>query len=202
MKKPLLYDLFCGAGGVTRAALVLGWDVVGVDSKPQPEYPGRFVLADALQPPLEPVADLVWASPPCQGYSRMRWNPSSRTTPLLIPQAREVARALGREYVIENIADCKDLRDPVRLCGFMFGLPLIRHRLFETSFLLPQPTHRKHLADWVQPCGHGRGTLEEWRRAMGLDIKSRHSLAQAVPWGYTWYVLAWARVALQGPHGL
>ena len=193
---PLLYDLCCGAGGVTRAALALGWDVVGVDNKPQPEYPGEFVLADALKPPLKPGADLVWVSPPCQGYSRFIYTPSRWTTPRLVNEFREVARALGRHYVIENLTTCHDLQDPIRLCGYMFGLPLIRHRLFESDMGLPQPIHRKHLQDWVQVVGHGRGTLEQWRKAMGLDIRSRHSLAQAVPFAYTWYILTWARAFL------
>lgn len=197
---PLLYDLCCGAGGVSRAALSLGWEVVGVDIKPQPEYPGPFILADALKPPLKPGADLVWVSPPCQGYSRFIYTPSRWTTPRLVPQLREVAKALGRHYVIENVATCKDLRDPARLCGYQFGLPLIRHRLFETSFLLPQPPHLRHGKDWYQVCGHSRGTILQWQKAMGLDIKDRWSLAQAVPWAYTWFVLTWARVALS-PQG-
>lgn len=200
-KGPLLYDLCCGAGGVTRAALEMGWEVVGVDIAPQSEYPGAFVLSDALKPPLKPLADLVWVSPPCQGYSRFIYQASKWTTPRLIHPLREVARALGRHYVLENIQDCKDLQDPVRLCGYMFGLPLIRHRLFETSFLLPQPKHSRHRKDWLQVAGHGRGSLTQWQAAMGLDIKKRWSLAQAVPFAYTMYVLTWASVALAEKKG-
>lgn len=187
----LLYDLCCGEGGVATAALSLGWKVVGVDIKPQPRYPGEFILADALHPPLTDQADLVWMSPPCQGYSRFIYQPSRWSTPRLVNPLREVAKSLGRHYVIENIPDCKELLDPIRLCGYMFGLPLIRHRLFESSFLIPQPEHLPHGKDWVQPAGHGRGTLVQWRTAMGLPNLSRYGLTQAVPLVYTTYILWW-----------
>ncbi len=189
--RKLLYDLFCGGGGVARCALALGWHVVGVDIKPQPNYPGEFVLADALHPPLKPIADLVWASPPCQGYSKMTYLKPQTALPKLVPQVRQAARFLGRHYVIENVQPCDDLINPTRLCGQMFGLPLIRHRLFECSFPLPQLRHMTHSRRFYQVCGHCKGSLQDWSRAMGLSGMTKSELAQSVPWAYTWYILMW-----------
>lgn len=187
----ILYDLCCGGGGVAYAALSLGWRVIGVDNTPQPDYPGDFILSDALQPPLAPGADLVWISPPCQGYSRLAALKPESAKPKLVPQLREVAKSLSPHYVIENVPCCHDLKDPVRLCGFMFGLPLIRHRLFETSFLLPQPTHREHDSHFYQVAGKCKGSLQQWQDAMFLPNLSRHALTQAVPYPFTWFVLTW-----------
>jgi hypothetical protein len=65
-------------------------------------------------------ADLIHASPPCQGY--VRTNPRRGEWPLLVNEVRDALEATGKAYVIENVPDCEDLHDPVWLTGCMFGL--------------------------------------------------------------------------------
>jgi hypothetical protein len=54
------------------------------------------------------------------------------------PERSRVLDALDPEYyVIENVATCDDLRDPARVNGQAFGLPIENERHFETNFPVP-----------------------------------------------------------------
>lgn len=141
-------DLFSGAGGAAVGLYRAGFtDITGVDIRPQPHYPFKFVLADAMTFPLEGY-DFIWASPPCQGYSIMRNLPwlKHREYPLLIEPVRERLKAWGGLYIIENVmgAQKKARMHAGWLCGTMFGLPFYRHRVFETNWPWMQPGHETH----------------------------------------------------------
>ncbi len=153
MGRPLLLDLFCGAGGCAVGYRRAGFDVVGVDIEPQPRYPFRFVQGDAL----EHLAahgreyDAIHASPPCQAFSTMRVMGNAREHSDLLTPTRELLLRNGKPWVIENVSgaplDTGHVglfgTGGVVLCGSMFGLAtekyeLRRHRLFETPFPIQQ----------------------------------------------------------------
>jgi DNA (cytosine-5)-methyltransferase 1 len=149
MSRPLLLDLFCGAGGAAVGYHRAGFDVVGVDILPQPRYPFPFIQGDALNPPVDLSRfDAIHASPPCQAHTALKamWN--SRAHPELIEPTRNLLESSGLPYVIENVPG-SPTRALIVLCGTMFRLgtgdaELWRHRRFETSFL----------PELVPPCEH------------------------------------------------
>lgn len=182
-----------------------GFEMTGVDIKPQPRYPFTFIQGDAL----EYVAahgheyDAVFASPPCQGYSRMRHLPwlKDRVYPMLIEPTRNALNATGLPWVIENVEGSP--LGGVTLCGVMFGLKTYRHRLFESNILLFQPTHQKHLVrigtgnainsrGGVTPEGFvsaaNKSNVAACRIALGIDWMSRDGLTQAIPPAFTEYI--------------
>jgi DNA (cytosine-5)-methyltransferase 1 len=168
---PRLLDLFCCAGGAGMGYHRAGFEVVGVDIKPQPRYPFEFHQADALDVLSRMLKgekfqasdgnwygiddfDAIHASPPCQRYSTMtagRWQDRIESHPDLIAPVRDLLKQTGRPYVIENVEGARaELINPILLCGTMFGLQtkhgsqLRRHRYFEMStpmFLVPTCQH-------------------------------------------------------------
>src|SRR5574343_719438 len=127
MSRPRLLDLFCGAGGAAMGYHRAGFDVVGVDVAPQPNYPFEFHQADAMTYPLDGF-DAIHASPPCQRLSKAlrslvredKWGEYLEATR---------ARLDGTIHVIENVpgAPIGSQRtlwglDGILLCGSMFDL--------------------------------------------------------------------------------
>lgn len=211
-RPPLLLDLFSGAGGAAEGYYRAGFDVIGVDIVDQPNYPFEMLdVWDALET-LTDYADwidehvaAIHASPPCQHYTTLaKGNNNNRGDhPDLIPATRELLKATGLPYVLENVPSAP-LLNPITLCGEMFGLGVIRHRLFESNVLLMQPEHVPHrgkVAGWrhgqkfdgpycaVYGDGGGKGSLDEWREAMGTPwMQTRHEIAESIPPAYTAFV--------------
>ncbi len=166
--KPKALDLFCGGGGVSMGLHRAGFDVTGIDLSPQPQYPFRFIQADALAPPVRlSDFDLICASPPCQAYTAMQalnTRGPKREHPRLVEPVREMLKASGVPYCIENVPGAP-MRDPIMLCGSMFGLRVRRHRLFECSFPLLTPPCQHDAMSPVPVWGDGRPSRQEARRA-------------------------------------
>jgi DNA (cytosine-5)-methyltransferase 1 len=212
-----ILDLFCGGGGAAegyRRAFPHA-DIIGVDIADHSDnYPGEFVCGDALDL-LEKFGrefDFIHASPPCQAYSPhvssvdSKWVPTrGKAEPRLIDAVRDLLLAIGTPYVIENVMGARtEMHSPVLLCGSMFGLPITRHRLFETSFPVDLMPHQKcsgiakRFAEergWeyrdMSVTGKGRraGTTERWREIMGINHPmTQAEIAEAIPPAYTEWI--------------
>lgn len=208
-----LLDLFCGAGGAAEGYRRAGFtEIVGVDIKPQPRYPFEFVQADILRSVIHewtlPLGyfDAIHASPPCQAYIQRNKNLVTNH-PKLIEPTRAALQATGLPYVIENVLP-EVLISPVMLCGTQFGLPLRRHRYFETNacMILARSCHHwGTVAHGQFAAVYGRGGKGPRRgpgvrdagplpgapsaeEAMGIDWMDDREIKQAIPPEYTEYI--------------
>lgn len=209
-----LLDLFCGAGGASFGYMLAGFHVTGIDIKPQPRYRGdAFIQADAL----EYVAahgheyDAIHASPPCQKYTvAQNAAKNADAHPDLVGPVRELLRATGKPYIIENVVGAPMLQ-PAMLCGLSFGLNVRRHRLFETSFFVMSKSCQCHKQDYYVIFGHevrnrrhgqaaGRkNSIKEGRKAMGIEWMTRGELSEAIPPAYTNFIGWHLMQAIQVP---
>ncbi|WP_335999373.1 hypothetical protein [Halorientalis halophila] len=201
MSRPLVIDLYSGPGGVGLALDGLDVEHVGVDIQDYSDtYPGEFVQADASYVAFMacfPSPDLLWLSPRCQAYSRLSYanagrydwdqTPKERYPTFADLNVRAVIDAIDPEhYIIENVATCDDLREPCRLNGLAFGLPINNQRHFETSFPVP---------DACEP-GSGEITLgkgyirHELAAAKGVPAEwSEAEINSAIPREFVEYLL-------------
>ena len=172
-----------------------GFEVTGVDIRPQPRYPFHFLLGDALDADLSGF-DFVWASPPCQEHSALRARVGKHYE-CFIERTRAKLETWGGPYIIENVPGAP-LRNPAVLCGHMFGLRTYRHRLFESNVFLMVPPHCGHSV----PSDAGRGRRAHFEaggfvsvvgdigsyvgaEAMGIDWMTGNELSQAIPPAYS-----------------
>jgi DNA (cytosine-5)-methyltransferase 1 len=122
--RPYVLDLFCGAGGAARGFLAAGLDVIGVDTEPQPLYPGTVIASDSfaylrLRPWIEPPA-LIFADPPQEALSR---------TLRRLPE-------IGLPWIVGSSDGWLDA--PIA-CGLALGKRWHRHRAFAGSLHLDAP---------------------------------------------------------------
>lgn len=192
-------DLFCCAGGATRGLQEAGFHVTGVDMNPQPRYVGdRFIQDDAmawLRGEREPLDgfDLIWASAPCQRYSRLTQPGHKPRHPDLLPEVLHRLRALSTPYIAENVEGTQTLmRNPIFLCGTMFGLNIWRHRWFELGntsafFLMPPCNHSEIpvlISGTTKRLTNGKRyeyQKHEKEAAIGIDWMLTKELDEAIP---------------------
>lgn len=205
----LILDAFCCAGGATRGYQQAGFYVVGIDIEPQPHYCGNeFIQADALELLADAEFlsrfDAIHSSPPCQEFTVYRnCRPDAKPRwPNLIPQTRELLEASGLPYVIENVPKAP-LVKPIQLCGTSFGIPVRRHRLFESSFDLVAPpcnhaafTERRFPGSTNRPNGRTVCNVGEYRVPLVVQKEcmevewsvTLHELSEAIPPAYTRHI--------------
>lgn len=180
-----------------------GFHVTGIDLHPQKHYCGdRFIPANALHPPVDLAAfDLIWASPPCQRFTSLRSMVDVSAYEDLIEPTRALLVASGRPYIIENVVGAP-LRTDLTLCANTFGLRCYRHRIFELSHPVAQPTHQPHL---IRVNRKGENRRQHWANgghmtitgdvgrycgeaAMGITWMTGHEMSQAIPPCYAQYI--------------
>lgn len=195
-----------------------GFDIIGADIAPQPHYPFEFHQDDALHVLDTLLAGEAWqgyilddfdaihASPECKAYTDCNLSPKEKYQ-MLIGDVRQRLQRSGKLYIIENVRGAKKhMQANVMLCGSMFGLPMQRHRLFETNMpqLLTPPKPCDHRKATIAVYGHsvwdsslpgtprkdGRNRpdsvpISVGRKAMGIDWMNIEELAEAIPPAYT-----------------
>ena len=222
--RPWILDLFCGAGGAAVGYHRAGFEVLGVDIEPQPHYPFQCVVADALDVLIGRLDSdglgftshvaAVHASPPCQAYTQMsakhRGHGGVTDTRVgIIDEVRDLLRATGLPYVIENVMGAKtSMEVGIVLHGGMFGLGVDRPRLFESNMLLMQPkmrrlTGRDGIVGVYGRAPDGRrlwgdhpasmlraaASLKHGADAMGIDwMPEWHEITEAIPPAYTEFI--------------
>jgi hypothetical protein len=211
MSKPILLDLFSGAGGCAKGYQQAGFYVVGVDINPQPHYCGdEFIQADALE--YLDTADLsqfsaIHASPVCKGYTNLNSTGKEHHL-LLIPDVMRRLKRIGKPWIIENVQGAvSELPGSLMLCGTMFGLQVERHRFFESSHMLFAPGPCRHRNGCIgvyggsvwdeshtgttRKDGRIRPAIVPWQegaRAMDIDWMEHEELTQAIPPAYTAWI--------------
>lgn len=209
MTRPRLLDLFCGAGGAAEGYHRAGFDVVGIDINPQPNYPFEFIRAEGnwhrswLEPWQVRGYSAIHASPPCQAFTayRRRGAGVGDSYPDLIGEMRQILIKTGLPWVMENVPG-SPVQPMVQLCGSSFGLDVRRHRWFETNVPMMSPpcahglqrvprfahaTNRKNLRRTVE-IGVWRIPLPVQQQAMGIDWMTLDELSEAIPPAYTEYI--------------
>jgi len=199
-----ILDLFCCCGGAAIGLSDYGRNhITGVDIEPGHEYPFHYFVNDVFDLPLKYFQqfDLIWASPPCQHYSYSISQEERNQYPDLVDKTRQLLLEVGKPFIIENIPNAP-LRKDLRLCGEMFRLRVLRHRIFEIhGFKVPQPKHEKHKPPidethsyYAQIAGHGGNSysfsIVDWCSAIGIyHISSKEHLTQTVPPAYSNYII-------------
>lgn len=202
-------DLYCCQGAATDGYRRAGFTgAYGVDKAQQPRYIGdQFRRGDAIafiRNNLEWIREtfaFIHGSPPCQHDSdcqRIQGNEH----PDLIGPTREALELTGLPYVIENVGGAETkLKNPVELCGAMFGLHTYRHRYFEAGggFTFEAPAHPPHLrptvkmgrpleeGDFYHAVGNFSG-VPYVRRDMDVPWMNRDGIRECIPPAYTEYI--------------
>lgn len=211
MTRPLLLDLFSCAGGAAMGYHRAGFDVVGVDVEPQPNYPFEFHQGDALELLPQLLVDrqfaAVHASPPCQDHSSLSSVAGLHGTGWLLEATLAQFDQLDVPWVVENVVGPSVTMNGwwFMLCGSMFGLRVRRHRRFGASFLvMPPPCDHKTQGTplgiyghggpeepGVRPSGHHRvakAASRDWSELMGMPWASPVEVGQAIPPAYTEFI--------------
>lgn len=199
-------DLFCGAGGASKGLAQAGFEVIGVDRKYSKNYPFHKIVGDVFEVLTWldlGMFDFIWASPPCQQFSKATPIDRRDLHDDLIEPCRAALKASGKLYCMENV-ECAPLRHDVVLTGDIFGLNTYRKRVFEVNFPVLAPAPGPRFGPETRPGsvtvagggGGSAGTFSAWCDAMEIHWMNRREIVQAVPPAYSRFIAGWAANAI------
>lgn len=174
-----------------------GFEVIGVDIKPQSHYPFEFHQGNAMTWPLDGF-DAVHASPPCQRWAEAGTGRKLGTDhPDYLGPIRSRLQEWTGPYVLENIPTAP-MPNAFLLCGTTFGLPIVRHRQFEVNpsiGLVPSLCHQTRSARSVGHPGthpYATGSWEQAWRTYVLPVvwpwMTLTEAGEAIPPDYTEFI--------------
>jgi DNA (cytosine-5)-methyltransferase 1 len=179
---PAVIDLFCGAGGASLGLVKAGWDLrLAVDADPScaqthaANLPGQFMLGDLREADVSALMDLakvvpgeldlLFAGPPCQGFSiigsRVVWDARNN---LYQEVLRLASQLKPRCVVIENVPGLATLAKGAYLRAILEGLSAhgyqaARAELLAAQYGAPQMRWRLIIIGWREdlgiPAGYG-----------------------------------------------
>lgn len=201
-----LLDLFSCCGGISKGYHNCGFECTGVDINDDHRYPYNFIHADVFKLPLSffEKFDLIHASPPCQHYTWATKKADRNKHPDLVEKTRHLLKKTGKPFIIENVVGAPVRKDLI-LCGEMFGLRVLRHRIFEIEgFTVLSPHHPKHRDTIINSSGRKRSyyasiaghggesysyNINDWKKAIGIDwVNDKKHLTQMIPPKYSEYI--------------
>jgi DNA (cytosine-5)-methyltransferase 1 len=156
---PTFIDLFCGCGGASLGLMNAGWNnLCGIDIAKGALLTYQYNLGNAIRADIRHLPlredlrpDLVWGSPPCQGFSRMNCR---KHTPKYAKQRKLLLWfALAVEYLqpkivgFENIPETKrspEFHEMLRMLKFEIYMPYsVSWKILNfADFGVPQRRHR------------------------------------------------------------
>ncbi len=193
-------DLFCGAGGASLGLLAAGFDLrLGIDIDPtygmthSANLPSRFMAADLRQLDADKIGqaaevgpgelDLLFAGPPCQGFSmmgaRVVWDERNN----LFREVLRVASGLRpRAVVVENVPGLLTLAGGAYLRAILQGLGQAGYvascaELLAAQYGAPQMRWRLVVVAWRDdlgiPPGYGFPAPTHGDRGIGDLVSNR-----------------------------
>ena len=209
LARVIILDAFCGAGMASDGYVETGWEVVGIDINPQPDYPYEFNQGDALaylaNRKFLRRFDAIHTSAPCQMHTRAKHLRTAQggesKYPDLLTPTLALLRAGKIPWVAENVPGAPGMEGAAVECGSAYGLGVRRHRLFLSDDVPLLGSGCKHkeqgrpwgvyhvMADQVPSGGRTALNLEHGLEVMGVTRRIPwNSLKEGFPPHYTRHI--------------